>query len=147
MLARIVKYADLSWKDLTNIKRWFQREATREGFTLDSLNPSMKIAKATNSVGQTIAFCPIENCFVIGAFIQDPLATSVELGKAGDCIDAEVTRLAQREGVTKCFIALPDNVPTQPGERSIRVIERQITRPITTGGVISNAQSTCAQLN
>jgi hypothetical protein len=146
MLARIFKYSDLSWHDLCNIKRWFQRSAAREGFTLDSLTPSMKVAKVVNSVGQTLAFCPIESCYLVGAFIQNPEATSVEIGRGGDFIDSEIAKLAQREGVRKFVIVLPTSVPSQPGERWIRIIERQVPQPVFTGGGVQS-QTTTASTN
>jgi hypothetical protein len=147
MLARIFKYCELSWSDLCNIKRWFQPSAAREGFTLDSLNPSMKVAKVVNSVGQTLAFCPIESCYLVGAFIQNPEATSVEIGRGGDFIDLEIAKLAQREGVSKFVIVLPTSVPSQPGERWIRIIERQVPQPIFTGGVAQSQTNTTATSN
>ena len=126
MLARIFKYADLSWKDLTNIKRWFTREEARCGFTLETLTPSMRVVKVENSVDETICLTPIESCYVVGAYIQNPEATSVEAPKAGDAIDRALASLAQREGVTKFLIAIPDSHPSQPGERWIRVLERTV---------------------
>jgi len=146
MLARIFKYSDLSWKDLTNIKRWFQRSAARYGFTLESFNPSMRVAKAVNSVGQTVMLTSIEHCYLVGAYIQNPEATSVEIPQAGNSIDDELARLAQREGVTKFLIALPDSHPSQPGERWIRVVEREVQQPVVMGGVF-RAQTTTAHLN
>ena len=146
MLARIFKLSELSWRDLCDVKKWFRRDTTREGFTLESLEPSLKIAKATNSVGQTLAFCPIEPTYLVGAFVQNPEATSVEIGKAGDFIDGEIARLAQREGVTKYLIVLPTDVPSQRGERWIRVIERSVPQPIVSGGV-SHMHTIAAQSN
>ena len=137
MLARIFRYSDLSWLALTQIKSWFRSSAAREGFTLQNLanNPSMHIAQAVNSVGQTLAFCPIESCYLVGAFIQNPEATSVEIGRGGDFIDSEIAKLAQREGVSKFLIVLPTGVPNQPGEHWLRVVERQVPQPIITGGI------------
>jgi hypothetical protein len=146
MRARIFKYCELSWSDLCSIKRWFQRSAAREGFTFDRLNSSMKVAKAVNSVGQTLAFCPIESCYLVSAFIQNPEATSVEIGRGGDFIDLEIAKLAQREGVSKFVIVLPTSVPSQPGERWIRIVERQVPQPILTGGV-SQSQTTTVSSN
>src|SRR6266699_681830 len=62
MFAKIFKYSDLSWKDLTNIKRWFRQDASRNGFSLESFNPSIRVAQALNSAGQTICLTPIESC-------------------------------------------------------------------------------------
>jgi hypothetical protein len=146
MLARIFKYSDLSWKDLTNIKRWFTRDEARHGFTLESFNPSMHVAKAENSVGQTTLLTPIESCYVVGAYIRNPDATGPELSLAGNTLDVELTRLAQREGVTKFLIALPDSRPSEPGEKWIRVVEREVPQPVVTGGV-SGAHATTVQLN
>jgi hypothetical protein len=146
MRARIFKYCELSWSDLCNIKRWFQHSVAREGFSLHSLNPSMKVAKAVNSVGQTLGFYPIESCYLLGAIIQNPDATDVEIGSGGDFIDSEIAKLAQREGVSKFVIALPTSVPSEPGERWIRIVERQVPQPILTGGV-SPSQTTTVSSN
>ena len=147
MLARIFKYSDLSWKDLTNIKRWFRRDAARNGFSLESFNnPSLRVAQAVNSVGQTICLTPIESCYLVGAYIHNPEATSVEIPQAGDSIDLELSRLAQREGITKFLIALPDSHPSEQGERWIRIVERQVPQPVVMGGV-SSTQANTAQVN
>ena len=146
MRARIFKFADLSWKDLTNIKRWFRQDQARYGFSLENFNPSMRVAKAENSVGQTICMTPIEVCYVVSAYIQNPEATSVEVPKAGDEIDRQLAFLGQREGVTKFLIALPDSHPSQPGEKWIRVVEREVPQPVITGGV-SRVQATAARSN
>jgi|SRR6267154_4356466 len=148
MLGRIFKYSDLSWQALTQIKRWFNRSATREGFTLDSFNnnPSLRVAQAVNSVGQTICLTPIEVCYVVGAFIHNPESTSVEISQAGDALDLEISRLAQREGVTKFLIAIPDCQPSEPGEKWIRVVPREVQQPVVMGGV-SCTRSTTAYLN
>ena len=146
MVSRIFKFCELSWHDLCNIKRWFQRSAAREGFTLESFNPSIRVAKAENSVGQTICLTPIEVCYVVGAYIHNPAATSVETPQAGDAIDVEIARLAQREGVTRFLMAIPDSQPSEPGEKWIRVVEREVPQPVVMGGV-SRAQATTAQLN
>jgi hypothetical protein len=148
MLARIFKYSDLSWSALTQIKRWFNRSAAREGFTLDSFNnnPSLRVAQAVNSVGQTVCLTPIESCYLVGAYIFNPDATSVEIPLAGDAIDRELACLAQREGVSKFLIALPNSHPSESGEKWIRVVQREVKQPVVMGGV-SRAQATAAQFN
>jgi hypothetical protein len=148
MLGRIFKYSDLSWQALTQIKRWFNRSAARDGFTLDSFNnnPSLRVAQAVNSVGQTVCLTPIEVCYVVGAIIHNPAATSVEMPLAGDAIDREIARLAQSEGITKFLIAVPDCQPSEPGEKWIRVVQREVQQPIVMGGV-SCTRSTTAYLN
>jgi hypothetical protein len=147
MRARIFKYADLSWKDLTNIKRWFTREEARDGFTLDSFNNLfVRVAKAENSVGQTICLTPIESCYVVGAFIQNPEATSIAMQRACDSIDVEIACLAQREGVTKFLIALPPHLPSEPGEKWIRVVQREVVLPVVMGG-FPRSETTAARLN
>ena len=148
MFGRIFKYSDLSWSALTQIKSWFQRSSAREGFTLESFNnnPSMRVAQAVNSVGQTICLTPIESCYLVGAYIHNPEATSVEIPLAGDAIDRELASLAQREGVTKFLIALPDSHPSEPGEKWIRVVQREVLQPVVMGGV-SCARASTAYLN
>jgi hypothetical protein len=148
MLSQIFRVCELSWDDLRNIKRWFRRDEAREGFTLESFanNPTMRVAKATNAIGQTIVLCPIEPCYIIGAFLRNPDATGPELPLAGDCIDMELSKLAQREGVNKFLIAIPDSRPSEPGEKWIRVIERTVPQPVVTGGV-TREQATAAHTN
>jgi hypothetical protein len=142
--ATVLKYCELSWHDLRNIKRWFKREEARDGFTLESFShPSLRVAKAENSVGQTICLTPIESCYVVGAYITNPEATSVELTRVGDSIDRELERIARREGVAKFLIALPDSRPSEPGEKWIRVIEREVPQSVLMGGV-SRVQTTAA---
>jgi hypothetical protein len=146
MLGRIFRYSDLSWKDLTNIKRWFKRDEARNGFSLDSFNPSIRVARVENSVGQTVCFTAIENCYVVGAYIHNPCATSGELGRGGDAVDCAVSTLAQREGVSKFLIALPDHFPSEPGEKWIRVVEREVQQSVIMGG-IPRSQASSAQFN
>ena len=146
--ATVLKYSELSWSALTQIKAWFQRSPARNGFTLENFanNPSLKVAQAVNSVGQTIILTPIEPCYIIGAFLQDPDATSVEMRRGCDSIDVEIARLAQREGITKFLIAIPDSHPSQPGERCVRVIERVVPQ-IAAVQVGCHTQSATAHVN
>jgi hypothetical protein len=106
----------------------------------------MLIAKATNSVGQTVCIAPIEKCFVIGAYLVNPEATGPEVSLAGNICDAEIARLAQREGVKRFLIAIPDSRPSEPGEFWIRVVSREVPQPVITGGV-SRVQATAARSN
>ena len=127
MKTTIFKFADLSWSALANIKSWFRQDIARAGFTLENFsnNPSMKVVQVENSVGQTIALCPIEPCFLVSQLIN-PEATIVETGVAGDYADRALARYAQQEGMTRFLIVCPPDYPSQADEKWVRIIERKV---------------------
>ncbi len=108
MKTTIFKFADLSWPTLANIKKWFRQDIARPGFTLENFsnNPSMKVVQVENSVGQTIALCPIEPCFLVSQLIN-PEATIIETGVAGDLAPIVLLQdMAQQEGMTRFLIVV-----------------------------------------
>ncbi|HEX3642350.1 MAG TPA: hypothetical protein VHV10_13750 [Ktedonobacteraceae bacterium] len=147
MKTSIFKFADLSWESLTKIKKWFRQDIVRDGFSLQSFNnnPSLKVVEVTNSVGQTIAFCPIEPCFVVNQIVN-PQATTIEACVAGDNADRALARLAQQEGITRFLIICPPDYPSQPDERWVRIIERKVSQ-VAAMQSVDCAQSTTAYIN
>jgi hypothetical protein len=127
MKTSIFTLADLSWDTLAKIKRWFRPDITRHGFALQSFdnNASLKVVEVHNSVGQTVALCPIEPCFLVN-MILNPEATRIEIGVAGNNVDRGLELIAQQEGMTRFLIVCPPDYPSQPDEKWVRVVERQV---------------------
>ena len=142
--ATLLKYHDLSWNTLTEIKKWFgQSSRSRDGFTMDSFvnNRKLQVATATNSVGQNIAHCLIEPCYMFSAYVLNPEATEIEQRRAGDVIDGALAHLAQKEGVQKLLLLLPDSYPSQPEEKWVRIVERQVPQIAAIQGMGCNTHS------
>jgi len=143
MRCKVFKFCELSWSALAQLKRWFNGSANRDGFTLSSLEPNLKVAEAVNSAGQVVLLCPIEQCFIVSGYVHNPDATSGELQQAGNAIDRELARLAAREGITRFLVTIPDGRPHEPGERWVRVVERRV--PQTAMGATYPSQPTAIQ--
>lgn len=136
MFARIFKLCEMGWKDLTKLKAWSKLSASFNDIAPETFNnPSLCIASATNSVGETVCYCPIETVFMVSAYALSPTATPAEAHEAGDRIDAEIEKLAQRNGVSKCLICVPEGCSNLPeGEwKRVSVYERKIPQSIAMG--------------
>lgn len=135
--ASLLRYCDMSWSALTELKRLLQQSAVVGSvFDVESLsNPSLRIAQATNAVGQVICFCPIEQAVVINPLAFNPKATEIEMYAAGAAIEAELAHQAALSGVSKLLMVVPDNMPSMPGERFIRIVERKIVPAVITQGI------------
>lgn len=138
MFARIFKYCELSWPALTELKAWLRKSTTFNTFDMSMFaNPALRVATATDASGNTIAYCPVESCFLISAYAVNPKATEAEATLAGDEIDAMLESEGQRAGISKCLIVLPPNHPGLPLDefREVRVYERRIPLGVRSGGI------------
>jgi hypothetical protein len=150
--ARIMRFCDLSWKDLTNLKAWGQRSATFNSFPLENFNsPLLKVAVASAD-GEVVCMTPIETCYMVSAFLGSPNATPEQATLAGDEIDRQLSMEAQRAGVSSLLIMLPENHRALRGKefgefKTVRVYERKFSQTVGTGGVtLSQANSIATNL-
>jgi hypothetical protein len=146
MKSQILKYCELSWEALTHFKAFLGWSTFCKFDVAELTTPSLHIATAVNKQGVPMAFCPIENILLV-SYALNPNATKEEAGRAGDAVDTEVAKYAQRLGVSKAMIVLPEGVtiPDDEGE-TIRVHIRKIpVSPVI--GVGLPAPSTAAWLN
>jgi hypothetical protein len=68
--AKLLRYCDLSWAALTEIKSWFKQQGLRDGFDVESFNnPKLQVISATNEDGQTMVHCLIEPCYMFSAYL------------------------------------------------------------------------------
>ena len=66
--ARIFKFHDLSWKDLTLLKLWSRLSRSFNSFDPESYGaPSLRVATASNDAGEPVVFAPIETVFMVSA--------------------------------------------------------------------------------
>lgn len=150
MFARIFKMCEMSWAALTELKAWSKRSASFNGIDRETFtNPSLRIASATNSDGETVCYCPVETVFMVSAYALKPTATPAEAHAAGDAIDAELEKMAQRNGVNKFLICVPDGCPALPeGEwKKVSVYERKIPQTVTMHGIGCSATSQATFIN
>ena len=117
------KLADLSWPDLRDLFTW-----PSGGSTIQADNPNLLIAKAANERGETIAFVTAEPILLVDGYVFNPQSNREDDQKAGDAIDCA---LAQRAGVNRIWIAVPNNCPPIEGEYILRVVERKVYQPVT----------------
>lgn len=141
--AALMRFCDFSWESLAEMKRWMQR--IPNDFDVEKFNnPSLRIAQATNGIGETVCYCTIEKAYVIGSLAYNPGATAIEMQAAGAHIEAALAHQAQQNGESTLLMVVPDNLPSMPGERFIRVVERTIAPLVTIHGIgssVSNARS------
>jgi hypothetical protein len=142
--AKLLRFCDLSWKDLTNLKAWSKGSASFNSFGRENYSsPSLRVAKA-ESDGETICLCPIEQVLTVSAYALRPGTCEEHAQLAGDFIDAAIEREAQRAGISKLLIILPANHPaTFEGDewKTVKIFERKIPHAVVMGGVGISAQS------
>ena len=127
--AKLMRYCDLSWKSLTEIKLWWKRSrGLRDGFDVESFNnPKLQVISATNEDGQTMVHCLIEPCYMFSAYLSHPdFKGKPEQTDAGNAMDAALSHQAQMDGVTKLLMVLPHSHPSVPDERWVRIIEKKV---------------------
>jgi hypothetical protein len=91
-------------------------------------NPNLLIAKAANESGEVVAYLTAEPVLLVDGFVLNPNSDPIDLQKAGDVIDSA---LAQRAGVNRMWVVIPDGAPIMENEKFIRVHERKIYQPAT----------------
>ena len=139
--ATLVRYADLSRSALIQITSWSRGRGLNH-------NPSaVQVATAVNSNGETVCHCTIEPCYML-ASAPNPLATKQERYLAGEVIEDALVSQAQLKGVSRMLIVLPDGFPSDPEERWIRIVEREVPQIAALQGVGCLVQSaTVSYLN
>jgi hypothetical protein len=148
--AKLMRYCDLSWSALTEIKSWLKRSrGLRDGFTVVSFNnPKLQVISATNEDGQTMVHCLIEPCYMFSAYLSHPdLKDKPEETDAGNAIDAALYHQAQMDGVTRLLMVLPDSHRSEPNERWVRIVEKKVPQIATTQGVGCIAPSPAVFVN
>ncbi len=138
--ATVQKLADLSLPDLRDLFSWPSNS------TIQADNPSLLIAKAANERGEVVAYVTAEPILLVNGFVLNPQSNPEDDQKAGDAIDSA---LAQRVGVNRLWIVVPDEAPIMKGEKFIRVLERKVYQPVTVTQRLgcSNFQSSAGFLN
>lgn len=144
MKARIFKYCDMSRQALTELKKWMQRGVDVNIF---NNNPTLRIASATNSVGDAVCYCTVESAFVLGSLVHHPKATTPEMFSAANLIEDAITTEAAQTGAHKLLIFVPENWPPVQGERFVRVVQRQIASAVATHTIDHSASHATALVN
>lgn len=117
----IRKLKELPWEDLRDMFAW----TGNNKYTIQSDNPNLLVAKASDERGETIVFVTAEPVLLVDGYTFNPQSTPEESRKAGDSIDRA---LANHAGATRIWIVVPNHCPKIEGEHVLRVVER---RPFT----------------
>jgi hypothetical protein len=118
----VKKLSELPWPDLRDLFSW-----PSGGSTIQAENPNLLIAKAADERGQVVAYVTAEPVLLVDSFVFNPNSTPIESASAGDAIDKA---LAERAGVNRIWVVVPDVAPPMEGERCIRVMERKVYQPV-----------------
>jgi len=135
MKATLLKWWEMSWPARTKLKAWMRQSASFNGVDpVTFSDPSIRIAQASNEQGEPLVFCPVQTCFLLDGYAVGPEVTPEEAHRAGDLIDSMLEREAQRAGVSKLLICIPEGCPNLPeGEwKTVRVYERLIPSAVNT---------------
>ena len=120
----LFRFCEVSWDSLKQLKAWMKLCPIRidgEGFS----NPRLQIVQVKDAE-RTICYGAIEPAYVLNLVAFNPQSTGIEQQWAGAYIENALEVQAAREGATKLFYVVPDNMPSIPGESFIRVVERRI---------------------
>jgi hypothetical protein len=120
--AVVKKISELPWEDFRNLLGW-----PAFGSTLQDDNPHLLIAKAVDPDGDVCAYVSAEPILLVDGYVFNPNSTPSNSQKAGNVIDIA---LAQKAGVQRMFVRIPDGAPRMKGERLLRVFERKVSQPV-----------------
>ena len=120
--ATVRKLADLPWPDFKNLFTWPCKS------NLQADNPNLLVAKATNGDGEVVCYVAAESILLVDGYVFNPRCTPEESEMAGENF---YIAFAQREGVSKMWMRIPDGTPPVKGEKLIRVIEENVPQPVT----------------
>lgn len=139
--ARLFKYCDLGYSTLVQLKSWLRHSKTFNSFSPEEFsNPTLKMAVATSPNGEVVCMTPIQTCWMVNAFCVNPAASSIDARIAGDAIDAELARQAQKHGVSKLLIVVPKDHPSLKDNdlsdfNEVRIFERKFNQLSNSGGI------------
>jgi hypothetical protein len=131
--ATVRKWANIPWTEFRDLFTWPSRS------NLQADNPNLLIATAKDATGKTVCFATAESIFLIDGYVFSPETAPSELEQAGDSIISAFEREAQKAGVGRIFTVVPNNVPSKPGDKWIRISERKVPQAITTQQRVSCA--------
>ena len=116
--AKLCKLADVAVEDFWNLLKWGDSH-------IDVTNPNTIVCSASVD-DEPVAYLTAEPVVVLGQYAFRPQLSDGDAGLAGDAIYSTIEREAKVRGVTKVLITLPDEVPPQPDEKHLRVIELKL---------------------
>lgn len=122
--ATLLRFRDLSWRDMTQLATWSKRRFDTEHVT----SPSYLVAAAKNAAGDVVCYANIRTVMLISYFAVNPQATPTEAYLGGDVIEKEVERQAALAGISQVLVVVPeDHRAVLDGEwKNLRVYEREI---------------------
>ncbi len=120
--ATVRRLTELPWEDFCNLFSWPCKS------TLQADNPHRLIAKAANERGETLAYVAAEPILLVDSYVLNPNSNGEDDQKVGDAIDSA---LAQRAGVNRILVVIPNDAPPIEGEKFLRVCERKVYQPVT----------------
>jgi hypothetical protein len=129
----VKKLSELRCSDLRDLFTW-----PSGGSTIQADNPNVLIAKAANESGETVAFVSAEPVLLVNSFVLNPESNPIESQRAGNEIDRA---LAERAGVQRMWVVIPQDAPAMQGEKFIRVYERKVYQ-----AVVNTQRSGCCEL-
>jgi hypothetical protein len=127
--SRLRKWAELTHEDFFKLIGWSPSKLNFENRTM--------VASVSRD-GEMLAYLTVQPVYVVGSFALKPETTPSDLQKCGDAIDSALEAEAQRVGIDKFWIELPEGAPIQPDEKTIRVVEKSIPRIVDTNKQLLN---------
>jgi hypothetical protein len=97
----------------------------------------------TNQRGELVCYVRVEKTYMAPTIATNP----DEAYQAGEAADQAIDCAARNAGASSVVLVLPSDLPPQPGERWIRIIERPIAQTVTMPEVGRNAQPTAPYIN
>jgi hypothetical protein len=126
--AKLLRFRDLTWKDLRAFNAWPNKSADFDPFSAEHLSsPTLRVGKATDEEG-ALCYCPAEQVFMVSAYVMRPGITPEQAQLAGDSITSAIQDEAQRLGISKLVLCLPvDHPATLDGNwRTVKISEQHI---------------------
>jgi hypothetical protein len=120
--AIVRRLTELDTQDRLNLFTWPGKA------NVQATDANLLIAKAVDSSGQVVVYVAAQPILLVDGYIFNPQSTPHDSQKAGDVIDSA---LAQRAGVNRMWVVIPDSAPPMEGEKVVRVFERNVHQPVT----------------
>jgi hypothetical protein len=135
--AKIRKFFELSWPELTELKSWLKESPASCHISPETYAaPSLAVATATAD-GKTICHTLVETVLCVSAYAIAPDATEKQAAEAGNRIDSVLDELGSHWGISKLLVVCSADVPMQDTEdmrevKNIRLFERVIPQATAT---------------
>jgi len=139
--ATLQKLTELPWNKFKELFTWPSKGL------IQADNPALKVARVTKEDGEVVLYATCERVLLVDSYVCNPHCVESEASQASVVLDTTIKSEAEQTGIARILIVLPDETPSVPDEKFIRVVERKVPQRITTQQTFESMDSPSAFIN